>query len=190
MSKNVILTAILFLFLFNFSDLYSQTSKNTLDGSIISLKAGYHTGDINPLSVDIPPGFCVDGTLELHTGKNWYIGLNYDLSFGNNTSFGNEQNYTIYNFSPLVKYRFFFKNAAVYIGAGIGSSNVSINGSSSDKMIGANLRTGIDYKIDKKLLASFETVYMGMSEVNMGGGSSNSYVSFKVGLGYLFGVGR
>jgi hypothetical protein len=189
MLKNLYLAILMFTFIQ--LNITGQTPKNSLDGSIISLKAGYHTGSGSGEFESFPPGLSVDGTLELHTGKNWYVGLNYDISFGHDKDyFGYDRSFTNYNFSPMVKYRFFFDETAMYIGLGIGSSSLAINGNNNDKMLAANIRTGFDFKIDKNFIASGEVVYHSMSEIDVGGGNSYNIAMFKVGLGYLFGTGK
>jgi len=174
----------------NSNILYSQKSSNYLDGYVFSLKAGYHDEDKAVNMDHIPKGFSADGTFEYHTGKNWYIGVNFDLSFGSDNYFNEQRSIVVSSYSPIVKYRYFFKNADMYIGMGIGASQVTINGNNTDKMLNLNLRAGFEFKLDKHFLASFEAVYNEMMEANMDGGRTNRMAMMKIGLGYLFGVGK
>jgi outer membrane protein with beta-barrel domain len=184
MLKNVYLALLMFTFIqFSASNLTAQTSKNTLDGMYLSFKGGFHTGDYDQSYDNFSSGFSIDGTVEVHTGKNWYVGLNYDISFGKDKDyFGYERSFTNYNFSPLIKYRFFIDETAMYIGIGIGSSSLAINGNNNDHMLAANVRMSVDFKIDKNVVASGEVVYHSMTEIDMGVGNSYNIAMFKVGL--------
>ncbi len=168
----------------------AQKKSNFLDGYIVSLKGGYHTED-NENSFDhIPDGFSADGTLEFHTGKNWYIGVNADLSFGNDTYLNEKRSIVVFTYTPIVRYRFFIRNADINIGAGLGASSVTIDGIKTNDMLNLNLRAGIDFMLSKKFLISFETVYNEMMEVSEENGRTNRMAMIKLGLGYYIGSGK
>lgn len=182
--------------------LYSQSKTLFKKGVILSIKAGYHTGEASsPADNSVPPGFCIDGTAEIHTGKNWYLGFNYDVSLGYDTQtdqFNNEtrRSVSVYSFSPLVKYRFISRNMALNVGFGIGGTSVVSkfddpgHGENRDGMMNLNLRLGYDYMLKGGLLMSSELVYYGMAEPDImqhGGSRSHSLFQIKAGLGYIFG---
>ena len=178
---------LIFFFFFFSGSTYTQNRLNFLNGLHVSLKAGFHTGDGEHIFDNFPPGFSIDGTMDHHTGKDWYVGLNYDISFANDLYYGEDRSFTNYNFSANVKKRFFFKDADVYVGLALGTSSMSVNGSNNDKMIAMNFRAGADFRIDKNVIASFETVYLSMSEFDMGGGGRHhNIIQLKAGLGYVF----
>lgn len=184
---------------------FAQANRYFSNGPVISMKSGYHTKDgkdeynMFPYDNGIPPGFCIDATAEIPTGKNWYIGLNYDLSFGNETRFDTFENtdvlrsMTMFNFSPIIKYRFIRGDVSVNLGLGIGSSKIVFQydrGSLKETkttMVNFNLRFGSDYALKNHMLLSVEGVYYGMQELSFdGGGRSNSVFQIKAGLGYVF----
>jgi len=184
---------------------HAQANKYFRNGPVISVKAGYHTKDgkdeynMFPYDNGIPPGFCIDATAEIPTGKNWYLGLNYDLSFGDETRFDTFENsdvirsITMFNFSPIVKYRFIRGDVSVNLGLGIGSSKIVFQydrGSLKETkttMANFNFRFGSDYALTNHMLVSVEGVYYGMQELSFdGGGRSNSIFLVKAGLGFVF----
>ncbi|HMQ80674.1 MAG TPA: outer membrane beta-barrel protein [Ignavibacteria bacterium] len=184
---------------------HAQVNKHFRNGPIISVKAGYHTKDgkdeynMFPYDNGVPAGFCIDATAEIPTGRGWYIGLNYDLSFGNESRFDTFENsdvirsMTMFNFSPLVKYRFISGDVSVNLGLGIGSSKVVFEydrGSLKETkatMANFNFRFGSDYALTNHILVSVEGVYYGMQELSFdGGGRSNSIFQIKAGLGFVF----
>lgn len=179
---------------------FSQ-SRFTYDGLLISLKAGYHfnddnsTLDIVPYNQSIPGGFSVDGTAEMHTGKGWYLGFNYDFSLAKDELFDEyyianvKRSIEIYSFSPILKYRVLIKNYSINFGFGIGGSSVTTTynveryDKNRDGMINYNARVGFDYAISKSILISTEAVYYGMSELSFhGSGRVNQIFQLKTGL--------
>jgi hypothetical protein len=143
-----------------------------------------------------PAGFSIDATVEAYFGKGWYIGLNYDLSFGKDSPYDiylgyeNPRSFVMYNFLPFVKYRYFFKRSAIYAAVGLGSTAISTDydrgGSGSDKMANFHFRLGGDYNLDENVILSAEGIYIGMAELTMESGRSNKMIQFKVGIGYVF----
>jgi hypothetical protein len=175
------------LLIANGNILYSQKkSSNYLDGYVFSLKAGYHDEDKTVNIDNIPKGFSADGSLEYHTGKNWYIGVNFDLSFGSDEYANEQRSIVVSSYSPVVKYRYFFKYADMYIGMGAGASQVTINGNNTDNMLNLNVRAGFEFRLNKRFLASVEGVYNQMIERKSDGGRTNDMFMMKAGLGYLF----
>lgn len=163
--------------------------------SIISLKAGYHTS-YRGINENIPHGFCLDATAEVHTGKNWYIGFNYDLSFGSedaldySTGRSDTRSFTIHNYSPIIKYRFPLSNGTVYSAVGIGGSKVYYrygnSGSGSNALIMFNFRVGGEYYLSKSVLVSLETVFIEAGEIDVGGGGRNfRFFQFKTGITFV-----
>ena len=170
------------------SNLTAQTPKNTLDGMFLSLKGGFHSGDYEPAYESFSAGFSIDGTVEVHTGKNWYVGLNYDVSYGNEDYYGQINDLTLYSFTVMVKYRVFIKDiAAVYLGLGVGGSTMTIDNFNKDKMIASNIRMGIDFPFEQNFVLSGEGVYHSMGEFKFeGSGRNNNIAMFKIGFGYIF----
>jgi hypothetical protein len=188
MKKSILL---LFLFITVSSiQLYSQTSANFLNGYIISLKGGYHTEDKVTNSYHIQDGLAVDGTLEFHTGKNWYVGVNADLSFSNDTYNNVNRTVVVFSYTPILKYRFFLRDVNFNFGAGMGASSVTINGYNDDKMLNLNLRAGMDLKLSRNLMASFEAAFNKMLERKNDGGRTNQMAMVKIGLSYFIANGK
>jgi hypothetical protein len=186
MLKNVYLALLLFAFIQ--LNLTAQTPKNTLDGMYLSFKGGFHTGDYDQSYNNFSSGFSMDGTVEVHTGKNWYAGLNYDVSYGNENYFGQIKDLTLNSFTLMVKYRYFIKDfAAVYAGLGVGGSTMIIDNYNKDKMMASNVRFGVDFPFEQNFVLSAEAVYHAMGEFRMdSGGRHNNIAMFKLGFGYWF----
>ena len=203
--RSHIICIILITFCFYCEVTFSKDRKSKFDYPILSLKAGYHTGDHGsytaPLDETFPGGFSIDGTMEISTGKGWFIAMNYDISFANdnvhdpynNTEIG--KIFVNYSFTPLfVKYRVIIDNIAVYGGIGFGGSKMVVKhdklwGNTSDGMIAFNTRIGVDYALNNGLIFSAEGVYQGMGEFDVGGGGrQNKMLQFKAGVGYLFNI--
>lgn len=186
-----------FLLLVFFCPLIYSQNKNPMPESIIAVKIGYHTAYTSDegLAVisgaNIPHGFCTDVTAEVHTGKNWYVGFNYDLSFGNETVYdpysqGNVENsFTIHHYSPIVKYRFPIKKGFIYSAIGIGGSKVYAERGGSDALAMVNFRVGGEYYLSKWALLSLETVYIGAAEISMESGRNYSFFQFKTGITFV-----
>ncbi len=189
------------LLMFTFTISLSQNRKYNFE-SLLSLKAGYHTaytsysGIASISNANIPHGFCADITAEVHTGKNWYIGFNYDLSFGNETAYDQylqrniERSFTIHQYSPIVKYRFPLNKGNIYTALGIGGSKVYASygngGSHIDVLVMYNLRAGGEYYLNNWAMLSLESVYVGAAEMDVGGGGREySFFQFKSGIVFI-----
>jgi hypothetical protein len=185
------------LILFTCLSLLFSQIKYRIPESIIAVKIGYHTaytsdeGTAVISSANIPHGFCTDITAEVHSGKNWYIGFNYDLSFGNETAYDPysqknvENSFTIHHYSPIVKYRFPIKKGFIYSAIGIGGSKVYAKRSGSDALAMINLRVGGEYYLSKWALFSLETVYIGAAEISIESGRNYRFFQFKTGITFV-----
>jgi hypothetical protein len=185
--KALFLAAFIQFFFFN-STIFSQ--KNRIEGLFFSLKAGFHSSDnrSNFQYDNFSAGFSIDGTAEIHTGKNWYLGLNYDVSYGNTNYYSQEMDITAYSFTALVKYRLFIDDkAAVYLGLGIGGTTMLVGNYNKDRMLTSNIRLGVDFPLEYNFVISGEAVYQSMGEFDLGGGGRhNNIAMFKFGFGYVF----
>lgn len=185
----------------------SKDKQNLFGHPIISIKAGYHTRDKSPFPSpyddSFPGGFSIDGTLEIPTGKGWYIAMNYDMSFASEVVYDSYNNFDVsrsfinYSFTPLfIKYRFFVENFALYGAIGIGGSKMVVEydrnwGTTSDGMIAFNSRLGVDYALKNQLMFSAEIVYHAMGSFDVGGGGRhNRMFQLKLGAGFLLDLPR
>src|SRR3990172_10528372 len=166
MKKYFIFTCLILLCAFH-QNSFSKDKPGKFDFPVVSIKAGYHTGDNSGID-HFPHGFSIDGTLEVPTGKSWFVGFNYDLSYAYSyekewyLSYPVSKNYTNYSFTPFVKYRFVIKNWAIYLAAGIGGSKMVVrsdNGTDKDGMVSSNIRIGADYLVANSIILSGEGVY-------------------------------
>lgn len=196
-------TTIVFIFFTFLSfQLYSQKMENFPVGPVLSLKAGFHTADTDKYGINsaygdnFPAGLSVDAAAEAYFGKGWYIGINYDLSFGRDKPYDSYYKYesprsfVIYNFLPFVKYRYYSKRSAIYAAIGLGSTVITADyergGGSSDKMINYHARLGCDYLLDENVILSAEGIYIGMAELTMENARMNKMIQFKLGIGCVF----
>ncbi len=180
---------------------FSQSKRHNFE-SLLSIKAGYHTAYTHGIGIasisnaNIPHGFSADINAEIHTGKNWYIGFNYDLSFGNETAYDQylqrniERSFTIHQYSPIVKYRFPLKKGNIYTALGIGGSKVYASygnsGSHIDVLVMYNLRAGGEYYLNNWAMLSLETVFIEAGEIDFGGGGRNyRFFQFKTGIVFI-----
>jgi hypothetical protein len=184
---------------------FCKDEPDRFDYPVLSVKAGYHSGDysqyVSPFDESFPHGFSIDGTIEIPTGKGWFVAINYDVSFASDNIYDPynktyvSRSFTDYNFTPLfIKYRVIIDNIAVYGGIGIGGSKMVVKydklwGSTSDGMIAFNSRIGVDYALKNGVMFSAEGVFQGMGEFDVGGGGrSNKMFQVKAGVGYLFNI--
>jgi len=196
--KNIL---IFILFTFVTTTVVSQ-KESFPKGPVLSLKAGFHTADTDEYGIntaygdDFPIGLSIDVTAEAYFGKGWYVGINYDLSFGSDKPYDSYYKYesprsfVMNSFLPFVKYRYFFKRSAIYAAIGLGSTAITTDyergGGRTDKMMNYHARIGGDYQLSENVILSAESIYIGMAELTMESGRSNKMILFKFGVGYVF----
>lgn len=189
--KNLYLTIIIILFSLVNANSQNYSQYYTGHNAIFSLKAGYHTSPMHQFF----GGFTFDFTGELHLGKKWYLGINYDYFYS--VKKDEPQLYYLKNLSNsgislILKYRYPYKNIFFNLGFGLGSSIMKFSyayGNENEKYIHYNLRLGFDYLIRKNIMLSFETSYFAGSNWGFDDVFSKmnyQQFNFKAGLSYAF----
>jgi hypothetical protein len=172
-------------------NLHAQNYSRHYQGhnAIFSLKAGYHT----PIAYEnTTGGFAFDFTGELHLGKGWYLGLNYDRWYADSKEAVDLEgpDYVNSGATPFLKYRYFSEKYAIYFAAGIGGNQLTISHLYGEEQVGFvnyNLRTGLDLFIERGIMASFEISHYAGAQIKFeGSGHVYRTFHFKVGLGYAF----
>jgi opacity protein-like surface antigen len=176
---------------------------NLKDAVILSLKAGYHTGDrTDEARFGFPSGPVFDISGEFHLGKGWFIGMNYDFWWTDDEVRDNllgkaKRSNKGSDYILIGRFRKFFKTFNINAGLGLGFSYIKTSvyfpgflSEEEAKMFNYSLRLGAELFLSRNFLISVESIYFGMGEFNFnaGGGPENKKArmfQFKAGVGYV-----